>query len=366
MRPSARAAASRSSANSGGRPKGPSGTNSAREAGVRRRRRALGPPAVHGRGPTEAASHGPPSSSSSSSPPSPAYSSSTSTPSSRPARNRPRASPSGSAGGGVPVRAWRRKVLTRPVWPAPGGGATGRAHPAGAGYPAGGDGFGGTAWARRRCGRRQARCGAPSSTGSRSSRGCPTRRRPSGPGASGRRRRPSRGRACARRSTTRLPAPQGARAPGRLARRARRGRGLPGPQRVDAGGRRRAPAGAGVGARRGLHHRLGLVAPLRRHGPGPAGRRGGGDGEPPPRRARLPAPGRAGRAGAGQLGQRRPARPGGRPGVGARQHRRLRGRRRQRHRVRRIGRGRQDLHPAGHAGGPQGSTTGPSCRAAPA
>ena len=73
--------------------------------------------------------------------------------------------------------------------------------------------------------------------------------------------------------------------------------------------------------------------------------------ELPPRRPRLPAPGRPGRRALRRLGQPRPARPGRRPRLGAGQHRRLRRRSGQRHRLRRVGRRRQRAGPPRLPGG---------------
>ncbi len=157
--------------------------------------------------------------------------------------------------------------------------------------------------------------------------------------------------------------------PRRRARRA--GGGLPDPQYLDSGARRRPAAGDGLdpwgvvrfrvggggsvprwhvvtrGRRRGSHHQLPSRAP---RVPGPPGARG-----PGPDLARRP-----GVVGLGQLG---PGRSGCRPLLGAGPHRRLRRRPGQRDPLRRVGRGHERVHPARHTRGATGSSTGPSCRA---
>ena len=108
-------------------------------------------------------------------------------------------------------------------------------------------------------------------------------------------------------------------------------RGLPLPQRERPEGRRR-PAGDGLAARRRVRRRHRRSVPGQLTGDGQA-RRGPGDPQLPPRQARLlrpPVP----RGGRSQL---RPARPGGRAGLGAGQHRGLRRRPRQRHHLRPVG-----------------------------
>ena len=105
-------------------------------------------------------------------------------------------------------------------------------------------------------------------------------------------------------------------------------------ERVDPGRRPGRPAaGHGVDLRRRLQGRLGRDPRLRRRAPGPRGRPGGGHLQLPDRHGGL----RPDRGGARQPGA---ARPGGRAGVGPRQHRRLRRRPRPGHGVRPVGRGR--------------------------
>ena len=120
-------------------------------------------------------------------------------------------------------------------------------------------------------------------------------------------------------------------------RRRRAERGLPLPERLRTRRRRCASARAGLDPRRRLHDRLRLAGALRRAAAGAARRRGGGDRELPARRARLPAPRRAGGRGIRLRRERRTARSGRRARLGARQHRRLRRRSRERHDLRRVG-----------------------------
>ncbi len=138
-------------------------------------------------------------------------------------------------------------------------------------------------------------------------------------------------------------------------------RGLPQPQRLDAGPRRQPAPGDGVDPRRFVRERIGSRQPLPGRHAGPGGGRGGGDHQLPPGPAGVPRPSRAGGrrpelAGRGavvgvrQLG---PGRSGGGTAVGARPHRRLRGRPRQRHRVRRVRRRHERVGPAGRAGRPR-------------
>ena len=117
---------------------------------------------------------------------------------------------------------------------------------------------------------------------------------------------------------------------------------------IDDGG---TPPGDVPHPRRRVHDGLGLVAVARRHQPRPARRRGGGDGQPPARRARLPRPVVALRRRVRGVGQRRHARPRARARVGARQHRTVRRRPGQRDDLRRVGRRLQGEHAARDAVG---------------
>jgi hypothetical protein len=141
------------------------------------------------------------------------------------------------------------------------------------------------------------------------------------------------------------------RRPGRRLRR-HPGRGLPDGQRVDPViDRRRTAPGHGLAPRRRLDDGLRQLPHVRRCRPRPPGRRGGGRRQSPARRAGLPVSRRGRRGGAGRLGVLGGAGPGRRPGVGARQHRRIRRRSRQRHDLRGVGRRRQGQRAARHAGG---------------
>ena len=116
-------------------------------------------------------------------------------------------------------------------------------------------------------------------------------------------------------------------------------RGLPLPQRVDAGrqGRREA-AGDVLDSRRRLSGRLGVRAASGRRAARAQGR-GGGVGQSSAGRVRISRP-RGADEGVGpqRVWQLRPARPGRGAAMGARQHRRIRRRPRQRHDLRRVGR----------------------------
>ena len=116
-----------------------------------------------------------------------------------------------------------------------------------------------------------------------------SRRRRSGRCGSVRLSRSRRGPACARRSTFGPMAPQTAVRVGgdRGQHAARPERGLPHPQRVDAGVRRREASGDGVDPRRRVHDRHGREPLVQRHELRAAGRRRGRDRELPARRARA-------------------------------------------------------------------------------
>ena len=124
-------------------------------------------------------------------------------------------------------------------------------------------------------------------------------------------------------------------------------RGLPLPEHLDAAHRRRAPTRPGVDPRGRVHPGLGRPIPVRRRAAREARRRRGGDDQLPARRARLPAPAGADRRAHSSTGNEglRPAR-GAR--LGAREHRGLRRRPRERDHLRRV-RGR---HERGHAARP--------------
>ena len=116
------------------------------------------------------------------------------------------------------------------------------------------------------------------------------------------------------------------------------GGGLPVSERVVGVRARRCRAGAGLDSRRGAPHGRRIVGGLRRFGAGVPRRRRGDD-QLPPGRARLSGPPAVARG----VRQRRfrklrPSRPGCRAGVGAAQHRRLRGRPAAGHHLRRVGR----------------------------
>ncbi len=140
-----------------------------------------------------------------------------------------------------------------------------------------------------------------------------------------------------------------ARQPGRAARRRRRaGRGLPGAERLVAGGRGRGTGapGDGVDPRRCVHVRLVEPAAVRRHLARRPRRRRGRDDQLPAGRVRLPRPG--GTAARQRLRpQPRAQGRAARPALGAGQHRRLRRRPRTRDGLRRV-RGRRPRH---HAAG---------------
>ena len=115
---------------------------------------------------------------------------------------------------------------------------------------------------------------------------------------------------------------------------ARGGSGLPDPERLDPGRRRRRAPGHGVDLRRALEVRVLEHAPLRRVGARPVGCRR--------RHGQLPGGLRGVRASARRPRQPRAPGPGGRAGMGAVEHLRVRRGPRQRHRVRPVGRGRLD------------------------
>ncbi len=121
-------------------------------------------------------------------------------------------------------------------------------------------------------------------------------------------------------------------------------RGLPLAQRLYAQGSGvQAAGGHGVHLRGRV--RLGLKLPLRRAGPLGEGTCRPRHDELPTRGARVPRAAGAGqRAHRGAVGSRRDPRPAARAEVGARQHRHLPRRPRERDRVRRVGRGDEHLH----------------------
>jgi hypothetical protein len=103
---------------------------------------------------------------------------------------------------------------------------------------------------------------------------------------------------------------------------ARARRGLPDPQRVDAG-RRRPAAGPGVAARRQLHRGQRVGSGLRRGTPRRTRRRGDRDLQLPVGAARVRRPRGSPRPGDERGRQLGPARPDGGAALGGRQHRRL-------------------------------------------
>ena len=120
---------------------------------------------------------------------------------------------------------------------------------------------------------------------------------------------------------------------------AARGRGLPRAQRLDAGGRRRPPAAGSVLVPRWwVRHGLRFVTRDGRHQPRAPRRRRGRLRQPPLERARLHPSRGARRQRLRAVGRRRHARHRARARVGARQHRGVRRRRRQRHGLRPVGR----------------------------
>ncbi len=141
-------------------------------------------------------------------------------------------------------------------------------------------------------------------------------------------------------------------------------RGLPHPRRDDSGLRRRTPARDGLDPRRRLRLRRRIPGRLRQPGLYAARRRGAGEPQLPPRCPRLAGTACARRGGGRRRRQPRTPRPDRRPRVGARLHRPLRRRPRQRHDLRRVGRRHERRHAARQRRGQRASSTAPSCRAA--
>ena len=130
----------------------------------------------------------------------------------------------------------------------------------------------------------------------------------------------------------------------------RRERGLPASQRLYPRTARPSQApGAGLFSRRRLQQRLGQQPALRRQAALSSRRRGGGHGQSPAQRIRISLSRRARSQTVSRFRQRRHARPGAGPQVGARKHCRVRRRRFQGFDLWTIGRRGQVRHADGHA-----------------